>query len=100
MFLAGRRGHWDQGWPERGRGDPRTPCPGARPRPSMEGSGTVGAARLSPRSFGALDERMISEAVMRLKMKSMSEEERKKQELILKNQAEYAAKRKADQEFK
>ena len=37
---------------------------------------------------------------MRLKMKSMSEEERKKQELILKNQAEYAAKRKADQEFK
>lgn len=43
---------------------------------------------------------MIDATTMPLKMKNMSEEERKKQELIMKNQAEYKAKMKADAEYK
>jgi len=43
---------------------------------------------------------MIETEVMKLKMLSMSDEERKKQELIMKNREEYLAKQKADRELK
>lgn len=43
---------------------------------------------------------MIDAETMKLKMKTMSEEDRKKQELIQKNKEEYKAKMKADAEYK
>ena len=42
----------------------------------------------------------IETQVLHLQMLTMNEEDRKKQELLLKNREEYAAKRKADIEFK
>merc|ERR1712130_226540 len=43
---------------------------------------------------------VIDAVTMKLKMKNMSEEERKKHELIQKNKEEYKAKMKADAEYK
>ena len=43
---------------------------------------------------------MIEEESMKLKMLSMSEEDRKKQELIMQNRKEYLAKKKAELEYK
>jgi len=43
---------------------------------------------------------MIEEESMKLKMLSMSEEDRKKQELIMQNRKEYIAKKKAELEYK
>lgn len=43
---------------------------------------------------------MIETEVMKLRMLTMSDEDRKKQELIMKNREEYLAKQKADREHK